>query len=75
VSTHLEIEVGPRYTAWIRGTGIVRVTDRLGIKRMWDGDAHTWAIPAWRVPDIVADAELRRRPVSIRTTDQAGIKR
>jgi len=42
VSTHLEIEVGPGYTAWVRGPGIVRVTDRLDIKRMWDGDAHTW---------------------------------
>lgn len=61
----LRIEVGPRHTAWVRGRGAVRLTDRLGVPRQWDQAEGCWTIPARRVQDLVADLERRKRRVHV----------
>lgn len=63
--TPLIIEVGPRHTAWVRGNGVVRLTDQLGIPRQWDQAEHCWTVPAQRVQDLVADLERRKRQVQV----------
>lgn len=64
-TTSLLIEVGARHTAWVRGSGIVRLTDRLGVPRQWDQAEHCWTVPARRVQDLVADLERRKRRVQV----------
>lgn len=65
-SSPLVIEVGSRYSAWVFGPGIVRATDRVGCKRQWCGEQHTWMVPTRRVPDLVADCDSRGRRVVVR---------
>ncbi len=66
----LVIEVGPRNTAWLRGSSkvIVPLLSTLGAR--WQYGPDGWAFSRRYVDDVLAAADLERRPVRLRSVER-----
>ncbi len=64
------VEVGRR-TAWLLGTGVVDLLDRIGSPRQWDHLLRRWMCPIDRAGDLIALAEhADKRPTIVIEVDR-----
>ena len=55
----IRVEVGPRNTSWLHGTGVAAACDELGIPRMKDPIRKQLCCPTNRLDDLLALLEHR----------------
>jgi len=68
----LVIEVGLRHTAWLQGPSkvVVPLLATLGSRWQYEGQAGGWAFPRKYVDDVLALADLERRPIRLRSVER-----
>jgi len=68
----LVLEVGPRNTAWLRGSSkvVVPLLATLGTQWQYEGQAGGWAFPKQFVDDVLALADHEHRPIRLRSVDR-----
>ncbi len=66
----LVIEVGPRNTAWLTGSSkvIVPLLGALGAR--WQHGPDGWAFSRRYVEDVLAAADVERRPIRLRSVER-----
>ncbi len=66
----LVLEVGPRNTAWLQGSSkvIVPLLGALGAR--WQYGPDGWAFSRRYVDDVLAAADIERRPIRLRSVDR-----
>lgn len=68
----LVLEIGPRFTAWLKGPSkiVVPLLATLGTPSQYEGAASGWAFPRKYVDDVLALADLDRRPIRLRSVER-----
>jgi hypothetical protein len=66
----LVIEVGPRHTAWLTGPSKVIVPLLAMLGTRWQYGPDGWAFPRKYVDDVLAAADLERRPIRLRSVER-----
>lgn len=67
----VRIEVGPRNTSYLHGTGLVPILDRLGVPHMRCPYRRVLSCPSDRLDDVLAYLDHReRRVVELLTVDR-----
>lgn len=66
----LVLEVGPRHTAWLRGSSAVIVPLLGALGAQWQYGPEGWAFSRRYVDDVLAAADLERRTVRLRSVDR-----
>lgn len=57
------IEVGEKFSAWIRPSSTITTLDLLQIPRQWNHNVGAWGFPKNRVSDVLASIEADGRGV------------
>jgi len=66
----LVIEVGPRNTAWLRGSSKVVVPLLGALGARWQHGPDGWAFSRRYVEDVLAAADVERRPIRLRSVER-----
>jgi len=66
----LVIEVGPRHTAWLRGSSAVIVPLLGALGARWQYGPDGWAFSRRYVDDVLAAADHERRLIRLRSVDR-----